>query len=262
MKTQTKAEIRNNTAKATKLLRGIDNEAIAITKDQAKLNKRVENVQKSVTQVASILGGISNMALAVPAAPKSAPAKAVPAKAAATKAVKLAAKATKKAEKAEKAAAAKAASKKAAQAEKAEKAASKKAAQAEKAASKKAAKAAAKAARPTAAAKVAKSVPSVKSGERPPLKLLINSVFDGLKNEWTPAAELYKQVMTKAGYFSRQSLYNALKDDKSYEKQGDGALAKFRRATDASTTSTKTTDEEADSFVEKSTSNLAAASAT
>jgi hypothetical protein len=236
MKTQTKTEIRNNTAKATKLLRGIDNEAAAIAKDQAKLNQRVENVKKSVTVVASLLGGISNTALAAPIpAAKAAPA----AKKAVTKAVKTAkpmAKAT------------------------AKKAAAKPPKKAVKAASpKKTAKPAT--AKPAKAAKPA----AAKPGERPPLKSLINGVLDGASNEWTPAAEIYKQVCAKAGYFSRQSLYNALKDEKSYEKQGEGAAAKFRHLAGASAkaaTATKTTDEEADKFVEKSTTNPAAAAAT
>jgi hypothetical protein len=235
MKTQTKTEIRNNTAKATKLLRGIDNEAAAIAKDQAKLNQRVENVKKSVTVVASLLGGISNTALAAPVAPaKPAPA-----------AKKTAAKPAKPAKPAKKAAA------------KLAKAAAKKAAKTAK-------KAAAKAA---PAKKAAKPAVAAKPGERPPLKSLINGTLDAVSNEWTPAAEIYKQVCAKAGYFSRQSLYNALKDEKSYEKQGEGAAAKFRRVAGASASAkaapaTKTTDEEADKFVEKSTTNPATAAAT
>jgi hypothetical protein len=63
MKTYTKTEIRNNAAKAVKLLRGIDNEAASISKAQTALTKRVSVVTNNVAQVNSLLEGISSAAL-------------------------------------------------------------------------------------------------------------------------------------------------------------------------------------------------------
>ena len=74
MKTQTKTEVRNNTAKATKLLRGIDNETAAIAKGTEALNKRTEKVAKDVATVTSLVLGLSNTAsAAVNAKPIPAP---------------------------------------------------------------------------------------------------------------------------------------------------------------------------------------------
>jgi len=78
MKTQSKTEIRNSSAKATKLLQGIDNEAISIGKESEKLGKRIATVKKNVAEAKTLLTGLSTAALQsspVPAAKAVKPAK-------------------------------------------------------------------------------------------------------------------------------------------------------------------------------------------
>ena len=223
MKTQSKTEIRNNTAKATKLLRGIDNEAAAIAKAQDALNKRVASVQKTAAQVSSLLTGISTTALAASTAVAAKPtAKAKPAKPVVAK----------KAE---------------AQPAKPAKAEKVKPAKAEK---------------PVAAKKAEAKPAPAKAGERPPLVQLINNVLDTTPG--VTAAEIYKQVVAAAGYFSRQSVYVHLKKSDLYTKTGDGAAATFKRATGAPEKAGKggTSDEEAEAFAEKAGSNPVTAAVT
>lgn len=223
-KTQTKTEIRNNTAKAQKLLRGIDNETVAIKKDQEKLNARVKAVQESTRVVQTLIGGISNAALAAPSAQKPAPAQAKkPAAKPQAQAKKPAAKVRAKPQ------AKKPAAK--AQAKPAQKAAPK--AQAKKPAAKAAPKA---------------DKPKAPVSNRPPLKKVITDIL-AKNGKPMGAAEIYKEACQKFGYWSRQSLYNALKDARSFSKDGDG----FRAASPKSTT----TDVEAEDFVKKVEGNAA-----
>ena len=236
MKTQSKTEIRNNTAKATKLLRGIDNEAAAIAKAQDALNKRVASVQKTAAQVSSLLTGISTTALAASTAVAAKPtAKAKP--------VKKEAKPTAKAKPAKPVVAKKAEAQPA------------KPAKAEKVKP-------AKAEKPVAAKKAEAKPAPAKAGERPPLVQLINNVLDTTPG--VTAAEIYKQVVAAAGYFSRQSVYVHLKKSDLYTKTGDGAAATFKRATGAPEKAGKggTSDEEAEAFAEKAGSNPVTAAVT
>ena len=241
MKTQSKTEIRNNTAKATKLLRGIDNEAAAIAKAQDALNKRVASVQKTAAQVSSLLTGISTTALAASTAVAAKPtAKAKPAKpvkkpTAKAKPVKKEAKPTAKAKPAKPMVAKKAEAKPAKPA---------------------------KAEKPVAAKKAEAKPAPAKAGERPPLVQLINNVLDTTPG--VTAAEIYKQVVAAAGYFSRQSVYVHLKKSDLYTKTGDGAAATFKRATGAPEKAGKggTSDEEAEAFAEKAGSNPVTAAVT
>lgn len=249
MKTQSKTEIRNNTAKATKLLRGIDNEAAAIAKAQDALNKRVASVQKTAAQVSSLLTGISTTALAASTAVAAKPtAKAKPAKpvkkpTAKAKPVKKEAKPTAKAKPAKPVVAKKAEAQPA------------KPAKAEKVKP-------AKAEKPVAAKKAEAKPAPAKAGERPPLVQLINNVLDTTPG--VTAAEIYKQVVAAAGYFSRQSVYVHLKKSDLYTKTGDGAAATFKRATGAPEKAGKggTSDEEAEAFAEKAGSNPVTAAVT
>lgn len=230
MKTQTKTEIRNNTAKATKLLRGIDNEAASIAKTHDALNKRVAVVLKTAAQVTSLLAGISNTALAAPV-PASKPAK----KAAKPKPAKAA-------KPAKKAAVKKAAPKKAAKPVAKAKPAPK------------------KAAKPAAAAKAPKLA---KAGERPPLVSLMNAILD--KTPGVTAAAINTALVAQGFKFSRQSQYNQLKKTDLYARTGDGAAATFKRVTGAKAApakASKTSDEEAEAFVEKASSNPVTATAT
>ncbi len=250
MKTHTKTEIRNNTAKATKLLRGIDNETAQITKGVEALAKRTEKVAKDTAVVSGLLAGLSNAAIAgteVKPAPKPA-AKTAPKPAAKTAAKPAAKTAGVKTGKPAKKPAAKPAAKVAA------KTASKK--PAAKAAPKPAKKVAAKSAKPAVAA----------AGERPKLKTVVNGLMDaaaasnGGKPAPIQAAVLYKQVCDAHGYYSRQSLYNALKDEKSYKKVKDseGEDAYIRIPGSAAS---GTSDEEAEAFVKGVDSNATAAAA-
>lgn len=56
---------------------------------------------------------------------------------------------------------------------------------------------------------------------RPPLKQAMQEVLDGSNGEGMAASEIWKLVTAKYGYWSRQSLYNALKDAKLFKKAGD-----------------------------------------
>ena len=62
------------------------------------------------------------------------------------------------------------------------------------------------------------------------------------------AADLYKTVTGKYGYWSRQSLYNALKDKKTFKKVGD-----LYESVARSSSSKGTQDAEANAFVESVT---------
>ena len=55
---------------------------------------------------------------------------------------------------------------------------------------------------------------------RPPLKQAMQEVLNG-DGEGMAASDIWKQVTAKYGYWSRQSLYNALKDAKLFKKTGD-----------------------------------------
>jgi hypothetical protein len=234
-KTQTKTEIRNNTAKIGKLLRGIDNETFAIKKDHSKLNERIKAVQESARSVQTLIGGISNMALTVPAkaakksdmkvsAKKPAPAKKLEAKKPTVKVAKKPAPAKKPA--------VKVAAKKPAPAKKL--AAAKKPVAAKKVEAKE----------PKAAKKTEKAMPV---SNRPPLKKVIFDIISK-SGEAMGAADIYKEACQKFGYYSRQSLYNALKDNKSFTKNGEkyGVVG-------SQTTSTRpsVSDSEAEDFVRK-----------
>jgi hypothetical protein len=58
---------------------------------------------------------------------------------------------------------------------------------------------------------------------RPALKQAIQEVFNG--NGAMAASEIWKAVTAKYGYWSRQSLYNALKDGSLFKKDGDKFLS-------------------------------------
>jgi len=64
------------------------------------------------------------------------------------------------------------------------------------------------------------------------------------KNGKLPANEIYKAVVQAHGYYSRQSLYNALKDEKTFKKVGEDYMVAGGAAS-----ATATSDEEAETFV-------------
>jgi hypothetical protein len=78
-----------------------------------------------------------------------------------------------------------------------------------------------------------KPVPAGKTAAvagRPILKDAIKEILVANNNKAMPAAEIYKQTTAKYGYWSRQSLYNALeksftKTDQGYESKKDGSDA-------------------------------------
>jgi len=192
----------------------------------------VATVQKTAAQVTSLLVGISNTALA---APVTAP------KPVAKKPAKPAKKVTK----------------------------TKAAKPAKKSTPKKVAKPAmkAKAAPKKVAKPVAAKAPKLtKTGERPPLISLMNAILD--KTPGVTAAAINSALVAQGFKFSRQSQYNQLKKTELYARTGEGAAATFKRAAGANSAkaapakATKTSDEEAEAFVEKSTANPVTAAAT
>jgi hypothetical protein len=231
MKTQTKTEVRNNTAKAAKLLRGIDNEVAAINKETAALNKRTAVVKQAAAQAMTLLTGLSGTALVGAGATAAKPASKPAPKPAKKTAKKAAAKPAKKA--------------------------------AAKPAAKPAKKAAAKAAAPKPAKKAAaKPAPKpAKPGERPALFGVVVDVLN--KTPDVTAAAIYKTIESMGLHYSRQSLYNQL-EKPAFTKAGDGATATFRNApgqAKAAAPAAKTSDADADAFVEKATANPATVAA-
>lgn len=95
-----------------------------------------------------------------------------------------------------------------------------------------------------ASTKPAATKPGKPVDGRPSLKEAVKQVI--LANNGTmSAADIWKQATTKWGYWSRQSLYNVLKDEKSFSRQGE----KFALA------HSTVDDAEADKFVQQVESN-------
>ena len=193
--------------KGASLLRGIDNSVARIRKETASIAEASEQLKVTV------MPALSNRA-----GKESAPKKAAPAK-----------------PKVKKAAPAKA--KKPAPVKQAAPAKAKKPAPAK---AKKPAKAAQKAKPVQTPSKAAqKAKPPVEG--RPTIKEAIAEVIKAGGSQ--SAADLWKSCVAKYGYWSRQSLYNALKDAKMFKKVGDRFEAVAR------TNSTKK-DSSVDQFVE------------
>lgn len=96
--------------------------------------------------------------------------------------------------------------------------------------------------------------PAVKNDNKPSLKSVIEII---LSENGTPmsAALIYTTATTKHGSWSRQSLYNALKDEKRFAKIGEGAEATYSLI--GQTVATSVTDDEADSLIKKMADNSA-----
>jgi len=224
-KTQTKTEIRNNTSKIGKLLRGIDNETLAIKQAQDKLNVRVKAVQDNARTVQTLIGGISNAALAAPSKPV--PAKAVkPAKAAKPAKPAKVAKPAKPAKVAKPAKPAKVAKPVKVKAEKLVK-----------------------------AAKASDKTPP--TSDRPSLKKVISEII-AKSGKPMGTADIYKAACQKYGYWSRQSLYNALKDIKVFAKNGEEYSVVGEPDVDTNSMS-DSSDTEADDFVKRVEENSSVA---
>ncbi len=204
-KTKTKTEIRNDSAKAQRILRGIDNNVAAAVKLRGQADKKLAQVVKDAAEIRGIVAGISNAALAPPSTSD-------------------AKKDTPKPTKAE---------------------------------AKKATPKPAKKATPAKAKSPAKEAASEDLNvNRPDLDGVIHSILEKAGKALT-AAEVYhgcQQLATAKGFkvWSRQSLYNQLKNVKRFSKTGDGAAARFGNADKS--------DSEADKFVEKVARDSVAAS--
>lgn len=203
-------------AKIGTLLKGIDNSVVVIEKHQ-------QNTKQSVAEIKKLITGLNSQ-------PATKPAKAQkPAKA--PKAPKPA-KPTKEAKASAKMAAKHPAPKVALKPAKTPKEAKP-----------------AKAPKPAKAAKPAKAeADKGPVSGRPGLKDVLHELIHEANGEAVSAASLYRDAVAKWGYWSRQSLYNALKDTKSFKKQGVG----FVNVKNGSTP--KVSDSEAESFVDKAAS--------
>jgi len=84
---------------------------------------------------------------------------------------------------------------------------------------------------------------------RPSLKEAVRQIIMAGSSPM-PAAEIWKLATAKWGYWSRQSLYNVLKDEKSFSRQGE----KFALATNS------VDDAEAEKFVKQVESRQAVSS--
>ena len=74
-KIKTKTEVRNASAQADKLVRGMDNNSVSIQKHQQEIEKKIAENAKSAVTVRSLIAGISNVALTAQPAPAPAKAK-------------------------------------------------------------------------------------------------------------------------------------------------------------------------------------------
>lgn len=212
-KTQTKTEVRNNSAKIDKLLRGIDNQTEQAQKDQKKLEARWAEIAKAATQVRTLVSGLTPTAV-VGAGVTTQQAK--PAAKPATKpAQKPAAASTKTG-----GAPAKPAAKKNAAATKPQKG------------------------QGSAKKPAGKAAAPVNPTDRKPLKGVAVKVLQDLGP--LKAADIYKEVVRREGYYSRQSLYVTLKSD-TFKK--DGETYSVAADVPKSTTRNTSNDDEAESFV-------------
>lgn len=96
----------------------------------------------------------------------------------------------------------------------------------------------------------ASAKPAAKTAvEKIPLKQVLKMILQAGGNEYTAANELYKTAIAKYGSWSRQSLYNALKDTKTFVREGDNyKLAEKQNVAPSTATGEK---DEADRFVAK-----------
>ena len=211
---KTKKTPKQAIARINSLLKGIDNSVIAINKQKAVLTDAVKEMK-------GLMGGLSNVQTAK--VEKSAPA---------PKPESKSKPATKKPA-AKKPAAKKPAAKK--PAAKAAKAAKKPAPEAKKSA-------------PAKPAKAASSSEKKTVEGRPLLKDAVKQILAD-KNQMS-AADIWKKATSKWGYWSRQSLYNVLKDEKSFSRHED-QFSLFNNKVD---------DAEAESFISQVESSQAVSS--
>lgn len=215
-KLETKTQIRNGAARADKLLRGIDNQIVRL---ETTTRKEVDTLKEQAKEVRGLLTGLSNAALTA-SSPASPPVKAV-----------------KSAPASKPAPTSKPGPAKKPQVSKPQKAQSKSAIKSNKTASKS----------PTKTVANPESHPEA-DPNRPPLKDVLRSLIR--KNGSLTAPDLYKAATQAYGYWSRQSLYNVLKDTTAFKKVGD----KFEEVGGE-----YTSDDEAEKFVESVKNNQATA---
>ena len=221
-----KADIRNASAKVGKLLRGIDNDTAAVVKMKDQIDKKIGSITQSNGLVKDLVAGISTAALATPEPPKTKPVKAPPTPKAA-KPVKAPAKPkpakppVKKVEKAP----------------------------------------VAKPLKPPAK-KTNGDKSSVAIDERPPLRQLLSDLISSKKS--IKSSDIYhniEELADTAGFavWSRQSVYSLLKklvEQNEIVKSGDGADAIYSLPAGQHVVAT---DDEADRLISKVESSSAVA---
>ena len=220
-KIKTKTEVRNASAQADKLVRGMDNNSVAIQKHQQEIEKKIAENAKSAVTVRSLIAGISNAALTAPAAPAKPAAQAKPAKAA--------------------------------------KQPAKPAAKAAQAKAKPAAKSALKA-KPAPKAPESGGDLNGKKGFKLDVVARDIIASAGKPLTAAEIYHGCEAIAKKNGFkvWSRQSLYNQLKITTRFTKSGDGAAATFQNA--GSKASPKSaTDQDAEEYVKKVEKNQAVA---
>jgi hypothetical protein len=209
----TKNDIKNIAVYANRLIRGIDNETASVRKVLESNNKRMDKVTESINNLSKVLAAVTNAAI--------------------TNAD------TGRTEKATTKASTNTSTKSTA------KPASKTSAKAAKVAPKTAAKVSKPTAKPNNA-KAAKAAPQAGADNRPPLKKVIDSILSK-HNGPVKASVIYAEATSGGTHWSRQSLYNALKDTARYTKIGDGNDMAYQVATKPSTV----TEDEADKIINK-----------
>lgn len=213
---------KNVTAALSRTLKGLDNEANSARKAHDALNSKLDKITESVSSLNRLVAGLSNASVTtVPAAKTAVKSDAKPV-AKVNKPVGV-----KKNEVPEKDPPANVVNK---------------------------SHAVAKGAGEVEVVKIDGPVPTNGSA-KPPLKGVIESVLNDSTSPLS-AANIYTLVTAKYGTWSRQSLYNALKDDKRFSKTGEGAEATYSVVKSQASTPA-VTDDEADLLIKKMETNSA-----
>lgn len=91
------------------------------------------------------------------------------------------------------------------------------------------------------------------SADRPPLKNVIDGILGKYNGGPVKASVIYSEACSGKEKWSRQSFYNALKDNSRYARSGDGADTTYRLVK-----STTITEDETENLIRKAESNYSA----
>jgi len=91
------------------------------------------------------------------------------------------------------------------------------------------------------------------TNERPPLKQVIDKILENHGGGPVKSSDIYAEACSGKEKWSRQSFYNALKDNSKYARSGDGAETTYKLVRSVSIS-----EEETESIIKKAESNYLA----